>query len=82
MLPPIVPVAADSAVVSVVVFQPDRGRPARNYFQRMRDHIHTVVGRQGKIKTWDVVNEAISDSGTNILRNSLWLENHRAGLHR
>lgn len=43
--------------------------------QRMRDHIHTVVGRyKGKIKTWDVVNEAISDSGTNILRNSLWLE--------
>jgi len=43
--------------------------------QRMRDHIHTVVGRyKGRIKTWDVVNEAISDSGTNILRNSLWLE--------
>jgi endo-1,4-beta-xylanase len=43
--------------------------------QRMRDHIHTVVGRyQGKIKVWDVVNEAISDSGTNILRNSLWSE--------
>jgi endo-1,4-beta-xylanase len=43
--------------------------------QRMRDHIHTVVGRyKGKIKSWDVVNEAISDRGTNILRNSLWLE--------
>jgi endo-1,4-beta-xylanase len=43
--------------------------------QRMRDHIHTVVGRyKGKIKAWDVVNEAISDNGTNILRNSLWLE--------
>jgi endo-1,4-beta-xylanase len=43
--------------------------------QRMRDHIHTVVGRyKGKIKTWDVVNEAIADGGTNILRNSLWLE--------
>ncbi len=41
----------------------------------MRDHIHTVVGRyKGKIKVWDVVNEAISDGGTNILRNSLWLE--------
>lgn len=26
------------------------------------------------LKVWDVVNEAISDSGTNILRNSLWLE--------
>ena len=43
--------------------------------QRMRDHIHTVVGRyQGKVKVWDVVNEAISDGDTNILRNSLWLE--------
>ncbi|SPE60855.1 Endo-1,4-beta-xylanase [Verrucomicrobia bacterium] len=43
--------------------------------QRMRDHIHTVVGRyQGKIKAWDVVNEALADGGTNILRNSLWRE--------
>jgi len=43
--------------------------------QRMRDHIHTVVGRyEGKIKTWDVVNEAVADGGTNILRNSLWLQ--------
>jgi len=43
--------------------------------QRMRDHIHTVVGRyKGKIKVWDVVNEAIADGGTNLLRNSLWLE--------
>ena len=43
--------------------------------ERMRDHIHTVVGRyKGKIKVWDVVNEAIDDGGTNILRNSLWLQ--------
>jgi endo-1,4-beta-xylanase len=43
--------------------------------QRMRDHIHTVVGRyKGKVKVWDVVNEAIADGGTNILRNTLWLE--------
>lgn len=44
--------------------------------QRMRDHIHTVVGRyKGKIKSWDVVNEALADgSGTNVLRNSLWME--------
>jgi endo-1,4-beta-xylanase len=34
-----------------------------------------VVGRyKGKIKVWDVVNEAIADNGTNVLRNSLWLE--------
>jgi endo-1,4-beta-xylanase len=43
--------------------------------QRMHDHIHTVVARyKGKIKVWDVVNEAIADNGTNILRKSLWLE--------
>ena len=42
---------------------------------RMREHIHTVVGRyKGKIKSWDVVNEALADGGTNVLRNSLWLE--------
>lgn len=42
---------------------------------RMREHIHTVVGRyKGKIKVWDVVNEAIADGGTNVLRNSLWSE--------
>jgi len=43
--------------------------------QRMHDHIATVVGRyKGKIKVWDVVNEAIDDGGTNILRNSQWLQ--------
>lgn len=43
--------------------------------ERMRDHIHTVVGRyRGKVKVWDVVNEAIADGGTNILRNSPWLQ--------
>jgi endo-1,4-beta-xylanase len=31
---------------------------------RMKDHISTVVGRyKGKVKGWDVVNEALSDSG-------------------
>jgi endo-1,4-beta-xylanase len=41
--------------------------------QRMHDHILTVVGRyKGKIKVWDVVNEAISDGGPNILRTSPW----------
>jgi endo-1,4-beta-xylanase len=43
--------------------------------QRMHDHIFTVVGRyKGKVKVWDVVNEAVADRGTNILRNSLWLQ--------
>jgi endo-1,4-beta-xylanase len=41
----------------------------------MRDHIHTVVGRyKGKIKVWDVVNEALADGGTNILRTSPWTQ--------
>ena len=68
---------------------PGGGRPRRGFgggfgfngprasreelLERMREHIHTVVGRyKGKIKVWDVVNEAIADGGTNILRNSLW----------
>jgi endo-1,4-beta-xylanase len=43
--------------------------------QRMHDHIATVVGRyKGKVKVWDVVNEAVADNGTNLLRNSLWLQ--------
>jgi endo-1,4-beta-xylanase len=32
---------------------------------RMRDHIHTIVGRyKGRIKGWDVVNEAIIEDGS------------------
>ena len=39
---------------------------------RMREHISTVVGRyKGKINGWDVVNEALDDSGR--LRQTLWL---------
>jgi len=43
--------------------------------QRMRDHIHAVVGRyKGRIQAWDVVNEAVADGGTNVLRSTPWLE--------
>ena len=51
------------------------GTPAtrEQLLQRMHDHIMTIVGRyKGKVKVWDVVNEAISDGGTNILRDSPW----------
>ncbi len=40
---------------------------------RLHDHIFTVVGRyKGKVKGWDVVNEALSDEGE--LRKTKWLE--------
>lgn len=49
--------------------------------ERLKDHISTLVGRyKGKIQSWDVVNEAISDRGddrtaqTEHLRNSSWLQ--------
>jgi endo-1,4-beta-xylanase len=41
--------------------------------QRLKDHITTVVSRyKGTIYAWDVVNEAISDSKDEYLRNSEW----------
>ena len=49
--------------------------------QRLRDHILTLVGRyKGKVKGWDVVNEAINDGGDNTtaatdnLRQTQWLK--------
>ncbi|SRR6266498_379080 len=43
----------------------------KELLKRMRDHISTVVGRyKGRIKGWDVVNEALNEDGT--LRQSLW----------
>lgn len=57
------------------VFQGDNGQPAtrEQLLKRMRDHIHTVVGRyKGKVTGWDVVNEALADGGPDILRDSPW----------
>ncbi len=55
------------------VFQGPDGKPADRdtLLARMRDHIHTVVGRyKGRIHGWDVVNEAIDADGS--LRKSPW----------
>jgi endo-1,4-beta-xylanase len=60
------------------VFQDGTNRASREVLlERMRDHIHTVVGHyKGRIKCWDVVNEALNDSAsaadTNVFRRSLW----------
>ena len=56
------------------VFQDGAGNPVSRdtLLARMRDHIHTVVGRyKGRIQGWDVVNEALNEDGT--LRQSPWL---------
>lgn len=43
--------------------------------ERMREHIHTVAGRyKGKIKVWDVVNEALADGGPDVLRSTPWTQ--------
>src|SRR5262245_4666453 len=55
------------------VFQDSAGQPLTRdaLLARMRDHIHTVVGRyKGRIKGWDVVNEALNEDGT--MRRSPW----------
>ncbi len=57
------------------VFEDDKGNPVDRdtLLQRMREHIFTVVGRyKGRIKGWDVVNEAVDDDGS--LRKSRWLK--------
>jgi endo-1,4-beta-xylanase len=55
------------------VFQDAQGEPLTRepLLERMRDHIHTVVGRyKGRIAGWDVVNEALNEEGT--MRQSPW----------
>lgn len=57
------------------VFEDQEGNPISReaLLERMRDHIHTVVGRyNGRIHAWDVVNEALNEDGT--LRESPWYE--------
>jgi endo-1,4-beta-xylanase len=55
------------------VFEDASGKPAdrETLLGRMRDHILTVVGRyKGKVRGWDVVNEAFEDNGS--MRMSPW----------
>lgn len=55
------------------VFQDNAGKTISrdSLVARMRDHIRTVVDRyKGRIKGWDVVNEALNEDGT--MRKSPW----------
>lgn len=57
------------------VFQGRDGKEAtrQQLLARMREHILAVVGRyKGKVKGWDVVNEALSDGGDDPLRETSW----------
>ena len=57
------------------VFEGEGGKPVdkETLLKRMRDHIQTVVGRyKGRIKGWDVVNEAVVDDGS--LKPSAWMK--------
>jgi endo-1,4-beta-xylanase len=45
----------------------------QSMLERMKEHIFTVVGRyKGKVKGWDVVNEALDDSGN--ISKTKWAE--------
>jgi endo-1,4-beta-xylanase len=56
------------------VFRNEAGKANREtLLRRMREHIFTVVERyKGRVHGWDVVNEAVDDSGQ--MRKSLWLQ--------
>jgi len=57
------------------VFQDEGGQPLSReaLVERMRDHIHTVVGHyKGRIRGWDVVNEALNEDGT--MRQTPWMK--------
>jgi endo-1,4-beta-xylanase len=59
------------------LFKDSLGNPVSKevLLRRLKDHIMTVVGRyKGKVYAWDVVNEAIADDSTILLRNSPWYQ--------
>jgi len=58
------------------LFKNSSGEPVSkdSLFNRLRSHIQTVMGRYHKdIYAWDVVNEAVSDKPSELLRKSPWL---------
>jgi endo-1,4-beta-xylanase len=55
------------------VFEDEDGNPLSReaLIERMRNHIHTIVGRyKGRVHGWDVVNEAIINDGS--MRETPW----------
>jgi endo-1,4-beta-xylanase len=57
------------------IFEGEDGKPAdrETVLGRLKEHIQTVMGRyKGRIKGWDVVNEAIDDNGH--MRETKWLK--------
>ena len=59
------------------LFSGPNGKPADRALalDHMRKHISTVVGHfKGHVNQWDVVNETISDSPQEVLRQSPWLK--------
>lgn len=57
------------------VFESEKGKPAdrETLLNRLREHIHKVVGRyKGRIDGWDVVNEALDEDGN--LKQSVWMK--------
>ncbi len=59
------------------VFQDEKGDLVSRdlLLHRMKEHITKVVQRyRGQVYCWDVVNEAVVDEGTELLRKSPWLD--------
>jgi len=59
------------------VFEDEQGEPLGReaLIERMREHIHAVVGRyKGRIRAWDVVNEPLENkpASDELLRDSKW----------
>ena len=57
------------------MFLDKKGRPVKKevFYQRLREHIHTVVNRyKDVVYCWDVVNEAISDNPRGRMVDGKW----------